>query len=101
ANRSRLARATAFTYFDSLFVETDSVVRRWPDPQGVPLTVAIASAEAQPALEAAMRGAIAAWEGVGAGFRFSVINDTATAQIVVRTRPEPAGEAIGETTLQW
>jgi matrixin len=101
AARSRLSRASAFTYFDSVFAETDSVVRRWPDPQGVPLTVAVAFAEPQPALEAAMRGAIAAWEDVGPDFRFSLINDTSTAQIVVRTRPKPAGEAIGETTLQW
>jgi hypothetical protein len=99
--RSRLARAAAYTYFDSVFAETDSVVRHWPDPRGIPLTVAVASQDPVPGLDAALRGALDAWEGVGAGIRFNLVNDTSTAQIVVRTRPQPDGDRAGETLLQW
>ena len=99
--RSRLARAAAYTYFDSVFVETDSVVRHWPDPRGVPLTVAVASQDPVPGLDAALRGALAAWEDVGRDIRFNIVNDTSTAQIVVHTRPQSVGDRAGETLVQW
>jgi hypothetical protein len=99
--RSLLARAAAYTYFDSLFAETDSVVRHWPDPRGVPLTVAVVSPEPVPGLDAAVQGALAAWEEVGRDIRFTLVNDTSTAQIVVHTRPKPEGDRVGETFLQW
>jgi hypothetical protein len=100
--RGRLARAAEYTYFDSLFNETDSVVRRWPDPNGVPLAVAIASPEGpNPALESAVRGALANWEGVRSDLRFTLVGDTTGAQIVVHGRPKFDGDRAGQTDLQW
>ncbi len=102
--RRRLARATRQTYFDSLFIETDSVVRRWPDRAGTPLVVAIPpgdSTQYDAALSATVRQAVAAWENAGLGLRFSITSDTSGAQIAVRGSDQLAGERAGQTDLQW
>ena len=39
--RRQLTRAHQATYFDSLLLETDSVVRRWPEQQGLVFVVAV------------------------------------------------------------
>ena len=44
AARQQLSREGGLTYLDSLIISTDSVVRRWPDRQGVPLRVGAAKA---------------------------------------------------------
>jgi hypothetical protein len=102
--RRRLARAARFTYFDSLFIETDSVVRRWPDRSGTPLLIAIPpgdSAQYDAALVSVVRSAVAAWEGAGLGLRFTLTADTAASQIVVLSSNQLAGERAGQTDLQW
>ena len=102
--RRRLARAARQTYFDSLFIETDSVVRRWPDRAGTPLVVAIPpgdSTQYDAALTATVRQAVAAWENAGLGLRFSITQDTSGAQIAVRGSDQLAGERAGQTDLQW
>ena len=77
------------------------IVRHWPDPRGVPLTVAVASQDPVPGLDAALRAALAAWEDVVRDIRFNIVNDTSTAQIVVHTRPQSVGDRAGETLVQW
>ena len=102
--RRRLVRAARQTYFDSLFTETDSVVRRWPDRAGSPLVIAIPpgdSAQYDAALTAMVRQAVATWEGAGLGLRFTVTADTAGAQIAVRGSDQLIGERAGQTDLQW
>lgn len=102
--RRRLSRAGRQTYFDSLFIETDSVVRRWPDRSGTPFVIAIPpgdSAQYDAALSALVRRALDAWEGAGLGLRFTVTVDTSGAQIAVRSSDQLAGERAGQTDLQW
>ena len=100
--RGRLARAAQYTYFDSLFAETDSIVRRWPDPEGVPLTVAIAAPQGPPpGLEAAVRQALDSWASVRSDLRFTVVGDTTAAQIVVHSQPKVEDDHAGQTDLQW
>ncbi|MGQ0703146.1 MAG: matrixin family metalloprotease [Gemmatimonadales bacterium] len=100
--RRQLVQSGARIYFDSLFTETDSVVRRWPDPAN-PIVVAIVPAE--PGIESALtetvRAALTAWEGTGAGIRFVLIRDTATAQIQIRSEEQLDGERVGLTDLEW
>lgn len=102
--RRRLLRAARTTYFDSLFSETDSVVRRWPDRSGTPFVIAIPPGDSTrhaAALLAVVRQAVATWEGAGLGLRFTITNDTAGAQIAVRGSDQLAGERAGQTDLQW
>jgi hypothetical protein len=102
--RRRLVRATRTTYFDSLFAETDSVVRRWPDRTGAPFVIAIPpgdSARYDAGLVAVLHQAVATWEAAGLGLRFSVTSDTTGAQILVRGSDQLAGERAGQTDLQW
>ena len=102
--RRRLARAARQTYFDSLFIETDSVVRRWPDRSGTPLVIAIPrgdSAQYDAALTSMVRQGVAAWENAGLGLRFTITTDTSGAQIAVRSSDQLAGERAGQTDLQW
>jgi matrixin len=102
--RRRLARASRMTYFDSLFTETDSVVRRWPDRAGSPFIIAIPpgdSAQYDAGLVAVMRQAVATWQDAGLGLRFTVTTDTTGAQIIVRGSDRLTGERAGQTDLQW
>jgi hypothetical protein len=99
--RRRVLAAAASAYLDSLFAETDSVVRRWPEP--VPLVVGIAPAppELEGTLVAALRGAMATWEAGLPGLRFTTTRDTTGAQIVVRLTDRLDGERVGLTDLEW
>ena len=100
--RRMLARAAASTYFDSLFAETDSVLRRWPDA-AMPLTVAVLpdSGRLDPGLVSLTRRALAVWEAAGAGIRFQLVTDTTSAKLLVQTAPRLPGASVGETQLQW
>jgi predicted Zn-dependent protease len=102
--RRRLLRAAGYTYFDSLFVETDSTARRWSDQQGTTLIVAVPptdSSQHDARLLAITRRAVALWEDAGLGFRFTVTGDTAGAQILVRSTSQLGGDRAGQTDLQW
>lgn len=101
--RRRLVRAARTTYFDSLFGETDSVVRRWPDQQGLVFVVAIPPDTAQtdtPLRDIIVR-ALAAWEGTGLGLKFTLSNDTTGANIVAYSARFLGEERAGQTDLQW
>lgn len=102
--RRRLTRAGGNTYFDSLFVETDSVVRRWPDQQGLVFVVAYPasdSAEYDSPLREVMERALAAWEAAGVGVRFTRSLDTTGANIFIYSSPTLGGERAGQTDIQW
>lgn len=102
--RRRLSRAARFTYFDSLFIETDSVVRRWAEGNRAPFLVAIPpgdSVQYDALVLTTMRRATAVWEGAGMGLRFTLTADTTGARIVVRGAHRLGGERAGQTDLQW
>lgn len=98
--RRRIAAASAQTYFDSLFAETDSVIRRWSDPTFV-IALVPAGTSVDPALLGTVRGAIAAWERVEPEIRFRIATDTVAAQIVARATDQLDGERVGLTDLEW
>jgi hypothetical protein len=101
--RRRLVRAARTTYFDSLFVETDSVVRRWPDQQGMVFLVAIPpdTAQADTPLREVMTRALAAWQATGLGLRFTLSSDTTGANIVAHAARFLGLDRAGQTDLQW
>ena len=102
--RRRLMRAGPTTYFDSLFVETDSVVRRWPDQHGLVFVVAFPpsdSAEYDAPLRDVVERALAAWEGAGLGVRFTRSMDTTGANFIVYSSHTLAGDRAGQTDIQW
>jgi len=102
--RRRLQRAGTTTYFDSLFVETDSVVRRWPDQQGLVFVVAFPasdSVEYDPPVRGVVERALATWEAAGLGVRFARSMDTAGANLLVYSSPTLGGDRAGQTDIQW
>jgi hypothetical protein len=101
--RRRLVRAARTTYFDSLFVETDSVVRRWPDQQGMVFVVAIPpdTAQTDTPLRDIIQRALAAWETTGLGLRFTLSSDTTGANIVAYSARFLGQDRAGQTDLQW
>jgi hypothetical protein len=102
--RRRLQRASTTTYFDSLFLETDSVVRRWPDQQGLVFVVAFPvsdSAEYDQPIRGVVERALATWEAAGLGVRFTRSMDTAGANFLVHSSPTLGGDRSGQTDIQW
>jgi len=101
--RRRLLRSVSVTYFDSLFTETDSVVRRWPDREGTPFIVALPSGQSSVPnrLLPALRRALTAWEEAGVRVRFNLSADTTGADIVVHSAPNLGNDRVGQTDLQW
>lgn len=99
--RRRLDRARGATYFDSLFTETDSIVRRWPDQQGMVFLVAVPADSSASALPSLIQQALATWQEAGLGLRFKVTEDTAGAQIVARSVAQLGEDRAGQTDLQW
>lgn len=102
--RRVLLRSGKRTYLDSLFAETDSVIRRWPEQDGVPLTVAVlptgdASADAR--VRRILTRALAVWERVQAGISFTMAADSAGAVILVQVADTLDGERAGQTDLRW
>ena len=101
--RRRLSRATRTTYFDSLFIETDSVVRRWPDIKGLIFNVAVppdTTGRDVPLLEIVSR-AVRAWEAAGLGIRFLIRADTAGADIVAYSTQALGEDRAGQTDVRW
>jgi hypothetical protein len=104
AARQQLSRSAGLTYLDSLILSTDSVVRRWPDRNGVPLRVAIVEGGPpgyQPRMAGYVREALDKWEGAGAGVLFTPTADTLSAEIVVHWIDHFDFDRAGQTDLTW
>lgn len=104
AIRKQLSREAGSTYLDSLIINTDSVVRRWPDKGSTPLRVSMI--EGGPAgyrgqMADFVRDALNQWETLGIGVRFSSVSDTADADIVVRWIDHFDIDRAGQTDLTW
>lgn len=103
--RRRIQRAGRSVYLDSLLAETDSMLRRWPERPGQPVTIALirdSLYEAVPGADVIVREALAIWQGLPLGVEFTAIADTAAADIVVswRDRFEPEERRTGQTDLE-
>jgi matrixin len=104
AARQQLSREGTLTYLDSLIITTDSVVRRWPDRQGVPLRVSAvegAPSGYEPRMYAFVREALGLWEGTGMGVHFAIVPDTSGADIVVHWIDHFDFDRAGQTDLTW
>jgi hypothetical protein len=104
AARQQLSREGTLTYLDSLIISTDSVVRRWPDRQGVPLRVSAIEGGPegyQPRMAGFVREALWLWEGTGMGVHFAIVPDTANADITVRWIDHFEFDRAGQTDLTW
>jgi predicted Zn-dependent protease len=104
AARQQLSREAGQTYLDSLILSTDSLVRRWPDRNGVPLRVSIVEGGApgyQPRMAEYVREALTRWESVGTGIRFATVDDTAQADILVHWIDHFDFDRAGQTDLTW
>ena len=102
--RRLLRRSAGITYVDSLFIETDSVVRRWRDPADGPLTIAVVPSgdpAADSRISAVVSRALNAWQDVAPGLRLMVADDTAGAAIVFQVVDSLEGERAGQTDLRW
>jgi hypothetical protein len=102
--RRVLLRSGKRTYLDSLFAETDSVLRRWPEQAGVPLIVTLVStgdASVDARIRRVLTRALAVWEGVQAGISFTMATDTTGAVILVQVADTLDGERAGQTDLRW
>lgn len=104
ATRQSLDGEGRRTYLDSMLLSTDSIVRRWPDREYVPLRVAIVEGGAPgyaPRMASAVRQALRQWEGLGLGLRFEEVVDTALADITVRWVERFEFDRVGQTDLAW
>ena len=104
AAREALSREAGSTYLDSLILSTDSVVRRWPDRWGSPIRVAIVEggpADYTPRMAGYVRAALERWESLGIGLRFSLVQDTSRAEILVRWIDHFDFDRAGQTDLTW
>jgi hypothetical protein len=102
--RDRLTRLSDGTYLDSLIISTDSVVRRWPDRWGSPITVYLVEGEVPgylPKMGEYVRDAFDRWEATAIGVRFRMVTDSAVADIVVRWIDHFEFDRAGQTDLTW
>jgi len=103
--RRRIQRAGTSVYVDTLLAESDSVLRRWPERPGQPVTVAIVRDslfEAAGGPDRLVRDAFERWSSLRLGLEFAFIADTTTAQIVVGWRDQftPEERRTGQTNLE-
>jgi hypothetical protein len=104
AAREALTREAGSTYLDSLILSTDSVVRRWPDRWGAPIRVAVIEGgvpDWDPRMAGYVRTSLERWEGLGIGVKFSLVQDTSRADILVRWIDHFEFDRAGQTDLTW
>jgi hypothetical protein len=104
AAREALSREAGSTYLDSLILSTDSVVRRWPDRWGAPIRVALIEGgvpDWSPKLSGYVRTSLDRWESLGIGIRFTLVQDTSKADILVRWIDHFDFDRAGQTDLTW
>jgi len=87
AVRRRIRSERAGTYIDDILSERDSAICRWPDRNGVPLTVWIQPSSPvagfMPDYVARVREAFHAWDALGLPLHFAFSDDSANAEVHV------------------
>jgi hypothetical protein len=100
----RIVRAGRAVYLDSLLLETDSILRRWPERPGEPIRVAVLhdslSDQVPQATDLAWE-AFQTWQAHTPGLRFEMTPDTSLADILIRwvSQMEEGTRLTGETHL--
>ncbi len=101
--RVRLAAEPDRQYLDSLFIETDSIVRHWP-VGGAIIGYAIVPGGApgfEPEMVTEVRSALDTWSPASVGLRFRENLDTAGATLVVRWCDTLDANRAGLTDVTW
>lgn len=104
ATRRRLRDEQEHVYLDSLMVDADSLIRRWPEATRSPLRVALVLGGVdgyRPDMADFARAAFQTWAGLGLGFQFIEVTDTSGAEIVVRWTERLDQDRTGQTDLSW
>ena len=104
ATRRRLREEREHVYLDSLVVDADSLIRRWPEATRSPLRVALVPGGVDgygPDMADLARAAFQTWAGLGLGFQFTEVSDTSGAEIVVRWTDRMDQDRTGQTDLSW
>jgi hypothetical protein len=103
--RRRIGRAGRLVYLDSLFAESDSTLRRWPERPGQAVTVAIVrdslySAAGEP--DQLLRDAFGRWTALPLGIQLEFVGDTVGAEIVVGWIRQfaPEDRRTGQTDIE-
>jgi hypothetical protein len=103
--RLRLRAEVDRHYLDSLFGETDSILRHWPTGATTrAITVAIVPGTGPgfiPAMVSEVRGALTDWNPATAGLRFLEQEDTASAALLIRWTDTLEADRAGATDVTW
>jgi hypothetical protein len=104
--RRRIGRAGRLVYLDSLFAESDSMLRRWPERPGDPIRVAMVRDsvyEAATDPDQVVRDAFGRWSGLRLGVEVQFVSDTAAADILVGWTRQfaPEERRTGRTDIQY
>lgn len=104
ANR-RIQLAGPAVYMDSLLAESDSMLRRWTERLGRPITVTLVRDSLFTAArvdERPIREAFARWQELPLGLQFSFTTDTSGVEVVVQwiERFDPEEKRTGQTDLE-
>lgn len=103
--RRRITRAGTAIYLDSLLQTGDSLLRRWPERPGEPVTLAFVQDSfftARNVDPGPIREAFDRWQEARIGLTFSVVPDPTAAQIVVEwiDQFDPEESRTGQTDLE-
>jgi Matrixin len=101
--RVRLGAEPERQYLDSLFTETDSIVRHWPTGSNVILYAIVPGGPDgfRPDMVPEVRWALDAWHPAAVGLRFSEAADTSGATLVVRWADTLESDRAGVTDVTW
>lgn len=103
--RLRLRAEVDRHYLDSLFGETDSILRHWPTGATTrAISVAIVPGTGPgfiPAMVSEVRGALTDWNPATAGLRFLEQEDTTSAALVIRWTDTLEADRAGATDVTW
>jgi predicted Zn-dependent protease len=85
--RRRLAERGSGTYINEMLAERDSALARWPDRNGIPLTVWVQPTSTvgdwTDEYASAVRDAVNGWDALGLPVRFAFVTDSAEADVHV------------------
>jgi hypothetical protein len=103
--RLRLRAEVNRHYLDSLFGETDSILRHWPTGATTrAISVAIVPGAGPgfiPGMLSEVRSALTDWNPATAGLRFLEQEDTASAALVIRWTDTLEADRAGATDVTW
>lgn len=95
--RRRIQDAGSAGYLRGV-MNRDSLVRRWEQRVASPIRVAVAGPSSPP-LDRILREALARWEELRLGIRFTIVGDTAGAELVVTWVDRLEGPEDGRTVI--